>query len=253
MPGPPLTHATSWRGEDAGAAYERGRPDYPAAAIASLSDHLRLRPGATVGDLAAGTGKLTRLLVPTGALVVAIEPAGGMLAQLRLAVPDALIAAGEAERLPLADGVLDALTVAQAMHWFRAAEAIGEFHRVLRPGAALAVVYNDRDERVPWVARMSEILNRYERLAPRPEAERGWRQVFATTDKFGPMQHLEWEHAQTLDESGFADRVDSMSFVILLDGAARAALHAELRAQVAGQDPIVMAMRTRVLIARRSP
>jgi SAM-dependent methyltransferase len=253
MASPPLTHATSWRGEDAGAAYERGRPDYPAAATAVLSDQLGLRPGVTVADLAAGTGKLTRLLVPTGARVVAIEPAPGMLLQLHRAVPGALTTAGEAERLPLADGALDAMTVAQAMHWFRPAEAIDEFHRVLRQRAALAVVYNDRDERVAWVAQMSEILNRYERLAPRPKAGPGWRQAFATTDKFGPMQQFEFDHAQSLDDSTFTDRVDSMSFVILLDDASRAALHAELRALVADQDPIVMPMRTRVLVARRSP
>lgn len=253
MPGPPLTHATSWRGEEEGAAYERGRPDYPAAAIAALSAELELRPGTTVADVAAGTGKLTRLLVPTGARVIAVEPAPGMLAQLHRAVPAALITAGEAERLPLADGVLDALTVAQAMHWFRPADAIGEFHRVLRPGGRLAVVYNDRDKRVPWVARMSEILNRYEQLAPRPRAGPSWRQMFSATERFSPMEQVEFDHAQTLDDSAFADRIGSMSFVILLGDTARSTLMAELRALVSGQDPIVMPMRTRVLIARRRP
>jgi ubiquinone/menaquinone biosynthesis C-methylase UbiE len=251
MPGAPLTHATSWRGEAAGVAYERGRPDYPAAAISALVERLELRPGTTVADLAAGTGKLTRLLVPSGARVLAIEPAPGMLAQLHRAVPAALTAAGEAERLPLADGMLNALTVAQAMHWFRPSEAIGEFHRVLHSSGRLAVVYNDRDTREPWVARMTEILNRYEQLAPRPEIGPGWSQAFAATERFAPFEHLEFDHAQTLDDSTFTDRIASMSFVILLDDKARTALLAELRALVADQDPIVMPMRTRVLIASR--
>jgi ubiquinone/menaquinone biosynthesis C-methylase UbiE len=253
MPGPPLTHATSWRAEAAGIAYERGRPDYPAAAIAALTERLPLRPGTTVADLAAGTGKLTRLLIPTGAHVVAVEPASGMLSQLRAAVPTGLIAAGRAEWLPLADGTLDAVTVAQAMHWFQPEAAIGEFHRVLRAGGQLAVVYNDRDQRVPWVARMTEILNRYEQLAPRPKAAVGWSKAFAASDRFSPFEQLDFDHAQTLDDSTFADRIGSMSFVILLDETARAELMAELRALVAGQDPLVMPMRTRVLIAARRP
>jgi SAM-dependent methyltransferase len=253
MPPPPLTHATSWRGEDAGAAYERGRPDYPAAAVAALAEQLDLRSGTTVTDVAAGTGKLTRLLVPTHARVVAIEPAAGMRSQLRRAVPTALIAAGEAEWLPLADRSVDALTVAQALHWFRPSEAIDEFHRVLRRGGRLGVVYNDRDTRVPWVARMSDVLNRYEQLAPRPKAGPGWRQAFATSDRFSPLEQFEFDHSQTLEDGAFADRIGSMSFVILLGDDARSALLGELQALVADQKPVVMPMRTRVLIATRRP
>ena len=63
------------RGFQAGAeAYERGRPGYPADAVDALTDALGVGPGVTVVDLAAGTGKLTRLLVPSGATVIAIEP-----------------------------------------------------------------------------------------------------------------------------------------------------------------------------------
>jgi SAM-dependent methyltransferase len=251
MPGRPLTHATSWQGDDAGAAYERGRPDYPQAAVDALTDRLRLGPRTTVLDLAAGTGKLTRMLVPTGARVIAVEPAPGMLAQLRPAAPSALVAAGEAERIPLAAGSVDAVTVAQALHWFRPAEAIDEFHRVLRPAGRLAVIYNDRDERVPWVARMSAILDRYERLAPRPRAGPGWRKAFTATDRFEPFEQLDFDHSQVLAGDTFADRFGSMSFVILLEDGARTELLAELKALVAGMDPVVMPMRTRVLMAMR--
>src|SRR5207244_7905772 len=69
--------------------YERARPEYPPEAVAWLADRLDLRPGRVVVDVAAGTGKLTRLLVPTGARVVAVEPLAEMRAVLMRAVPEA--------------------------------------------------------------------------------------------------------------------------------------------------------------------
>src|ERR671911_1043342 len=65
------------------AAYERGRPGYPPVAVDFLAARLRLGPGRTVVDLAAGTGKLTRPLLATGAELVAVEP----VAEMRAALP----------------------------------------------------------------------------------------------------------------------------------------------------------------------
>ena len=48
-------------------AYERGRPSYPPEAVSWLAEQLGMVPGRRVLDLAAGTGKLTPLLVATGA------------------------------------------------------------------------------------------------------------------------------------------------------------------------------------------
>ena len=68
--------------------YERGRPDYPKAAVRRLVQRLDLRPGRTVLDLAAGTGKLTRLLVPSGANVIASEPIPEMRSDLKAIVEE---------------------------------------------------------------------------------------------------------------------------------------------------------------------
>jgi SAM-dependent methyltransferase len=113
-----------------------------------------------VCDLAAGTGKLTRLLAATGADVVAVEPVAGMRDQLRATTPEVKVLDGTAEAIPLADGCLDAVTVAQAFHWFRFDEALAEIKRVLKPGGqgGLAIVFNERDESAPWVRTWNEIV-----------------------------------------------------------------------------------------------
>ena len=62
-------------------AYERGRPSYPPDAVAWLAASLGIAPGRVVADIAAGTGKFTRLIAPYGATLVAVEPVDQMRAQ----------------------------------------------------------------------------------------------------------------------------------------------------------------------------
>ena len=112
-------------------AYEAARPSYPAEAVAHIVGHGGIGPGGRVLDLAAGTGKLTRLLVPTGAEVVAVEPVAGMRERLAASLPDIEVHDGTAEALPLSDGSFDAVTVAQAFHWFDPGVALAE----IAPGA----------------------------------------------------------------------------------------------------------------------
>ena len=117
-------------------------------------------------DLAAGTGKLTAHLVETGAEVVAIEPVDEMRAVLERELPSVRALAGTAEAIPLDAASVDAVTVGQAFHWFRGDEALAEIHRVLRPGGGLGLVWNVRDTSVPWVARLTEIMEPHRGDAP---------------------------------------------------------------------------------------
>ena len=135
-------------------AYERGRPEYPPAAL----DWLLPAGARDVLDLGAGTGKLTRQLVARGLNVVAVDPSGGMLEQLRAAVPGVPAMIGRAEEIPLQDGAVDAVLVAQAWHWVDPERAPREVARVLRPGGRLGLVWNRRDERAAWLAEFGEIM-----------------------------------------------------------------------------------------------
>jgi ubiquinone/menaquinone biosynthesis C-methylase UbiE len=136
-------------------AYGRARPSYPAAAVRWV---LEAAPGCRVVDLAAGTGKLTEVLVGAGADVVAVEPLANMRAELERSLPSVRALEGAAEHIPLPDGSADAVFVGQAFHWFDEGPALAEIARVLVPGGALGLVWNLRDDRVPWVAELTRVM-----------------------------------------------------------------------------------------------
>ncbi|WP_235939931.1 class I SAM-dependent methyltransferase [Occultella kanbiaonis] len=195
-------HALSF--DRAAAVYAATRPSYPPAAV----DWLVPDTAERVLDLAAGTGKLTRLLVDRGGLeVVAVDPSPNMLGELHVHVPGVPTFVGTAEDLPLPDDAVDAVTVAQAWHWVDPAAAVPEIARVLRPGGTLGLVWNSRDESVAWVAEFGDILARlHERdeqeLAPHIGAP------------FGPVESLRIPWQQTLTAEGLLDLVRSRSYFI---------------------------------------
>jgi SAM-dependent methyltransferase len=204
--------------------YERGRPDYPAEAIATIVSELDLRAGRTVLDLAAGTGKLTRLLVPSGANVIAVEP----IREMREKITGVVALAGTAERIPLTDNFVDAVTVGQAFHWFDAGAALREMHRVLTPGGGVALIWNARDERQPLQASLSAIFNRYEGDTPRRE-QRDWKSVLADSGLFDRTRRVLFSHVQHVDEQAVVDRVLSVSFMASLPADEQALVERDVR------------------------
>lgn len=222
-------HGAAAAFEDVADQYERGRPGYPAAAVSFLVDSLALGPGATVVDLAAGTGKLTRLLVPSGARVLAVEPVAGMRRVLRATVPGVDVVDGTAEHMPLADAAADACTVGQAFHWFRGEAALAEIHRVLRPAGRLGLVWNRRDLSQPPQAEIDVLIDRYRGATP-SLASGAWRDAFAASSSFGPLAEEHFTMEQVLGEDGLVDRVLSVSYVGSLDESERRRVAGELRA-----------------------
>lgn len=226
-------HEEAARGFERGAEdYERGRPGYPAAAIELLAAELGLGPGRTVVDLAAGTGKLTRELVGTGAWVIAVEPVAAMRGQLARAVPTAEVLDGRAEAIALKDASVEAVVVAQAFHWFDTPAAAREIHRVLVPGGGLGIIYNVWDERVDWVARLERLLDAYRGDTPQRRTS-AWREQLDATELFTTLQDQSVTNVVhgTLDQ--LEARVASISYIAVLDDAERSRLLAEVRALVA--------------------
>jgi SAM-dependent methyltransferase len=214
--------------------YVRGRPDYPAEMPGWLRGELAIGPGANVLDLGAGTGKFTKSLVETGARVIAVEPIAEMRRKLASLLPGVEAHAGTAGAIPLPDGSLDAVVCAQAFHWFATAEALAEIHRVLKPGGRLGLIWNVRDERVPWVERLGLIINRHQGDAPRYHSG-AWRLAFPHPG-FGALEAWRFSHAHVgKPEDVIFARVRSTSFIAALPKDAQREVDDEVRALVANE------------------
>jgi SAM-dependent methyltransferase len=165
--------------------YERARPLYPQAALSELVDRCGLRSGTPVVDLGAGTGKLTRQVAALTAAVVAVEPAAGMRRRLEAEVPGVPVLDGTAEDIPLPDASVEVVTAGQAFHWFDTHRALDEIARVLRPNGWLALLWNERPES-GWAAGLWDLRRQLTEAAAGTYPGRGWAEVLAADDRFGP-------------------------------------------------------------------
>jgi SAM-dependent methyltransferase len=225
------------------AAYERGRPGYPDDAVDALVAAL---PGRDVVDLAAGTGKLTRALAARGCDVVAVEPVAQMRAEIG---PPARVVDGLAEATTLASGSADAVTVAQAFHWFDRPRALAEIHRVLRPGGMLALVWNTRRMQDDVHQRIQALLEPLRGSVPAHRSER-WRVDLEGSPLFGELRELRFANEQVVDAAALADRVGSISFVAALEQAERAEVLERARA-LAGDGVVTLRYVVELQLATR--
>ena len=193
--------------------YERARPEYPAAAV----DWLLPAGAKTVLDLGAGTGKLTRALAARGLEVIAVDPSPKMLEQLRAALPDATVSVGFAEDIPLPDASVDAVVVGQAWHWVDQDVALPSVARVLRPGGTLGLIWNLRDDRVPWVQRLTVVMHpaEGESFMETGHIERG---------PFGDIESASFDWSRDFTRDELCDLVRSRSYFITAEPDEQAAI-----------------------------
>lgn len=148
-------HAESFQhGAD---GYDRHRPGYPERSVRWLRGAASAPQD--VLDLGAGTGKLSAALMALGDRVTAVDPSADMLRVAAERMPQLTTIVGSGEQIPLPGASVDLVTVAQAWHWMDEELATREVVRVLRPGGRLGLIWNSRDESIPWVAALSTAMN----------------------------------------------------------------------------------------------
>lgn len=204
--------------------YERSRPSYPVDAV-----RWALPVGAVrVLDLAAGTGKLTEVLLDLDLDVVAVEPSE----QMRAHVPArAEVLAGTAEQVPLPDACVDAVLVGQAFHWFDPGPALAEIARVLRPGGTLGLLWNVRDESVGWVRAVWQLIDSRDDMDAPP---------FTAQSGLGTPVHQAFSYEQQLDADLLVDLAASRSGLLTMPADERTSLLTRIRALAPQQEPFVL-------------
>ena len=213
-------------------AYARTRPPYSRAAIERAAHELGLTSESSVLDLAAGTGKLTRVLRAAGLDVVPVEP----LPAMRERVPGALD--GTAEAIPLEDASVDGATIGDAWHWFDQARAGAELARVVRPGGVVAILWQgpSGEETPAWAQRATELIHNL-------RGESGEHPGFT------PVEHRTVPFTYTTDREGYLAFVSSMSYVASAEPARREQLLTDLDAVV--PDRVEIPYATQAFLSRR--
>jgi SAM-dependent methyltransferase len=222
--------------------YERGRPGWPREAVELFG----LPPAATVLDLGAGTGKLTRLLVSRFNRVVGVEPADAMRRRLIMLCPESEACAGNGREIPLRDGSVDAVFAAESFHWFDDDRALAEIARVLRVDGALGLLWNL--PAAPWEPsitpveallrdRLPEGAIDYDPLdldGPR-RGDGEWRPSFGAAG-FEPLRDTRIPNPQALDPEGLVAFFASMGWIADIADDERLPLLAQVRSLLAASE-----------------
>jgi SAM-dependent methyltransferase len=127
------------------AQYASARPEYPAALFGWIAG---LVPGAAQAwEAGCGSGQATRDLAVHFGQVFATDPSAAQIAQAH-GPANVRFAVEPGEHCSLPGASVDAICVAQALHWFDRDAFFAECARVLRPGGVL-VAWGYQDLIVP--------------------------------------------------------------------------------------------------------
>lgn len=199
---------------------------YPAAAPAWLVGGTRRR----ILDLGSGSGAFAQLLTDEGHELFCIDRDVAAVASLTERLGSRLHVAGQVESLPYLSCHFDVVTASQNLHKFAPGLALTEIARVLRPGGHLAVAYNTRDDTVPWVRRLTALVQQAD-----PQAMQGDYGVESVTDVsdspyFADPVRRDFRNWVPITRKGLVSMVERRPATARMDPTRRAALLEEVAA-----------------------
>jgi SAM-dependent methyltransferase len=246
-------HPLAERFAEVAGEYERGRPEYAAAVVEAIAVELGIPAGARVLDLAAGTGKLTRALLSHGFDVVAVEPLPSLREVLAMNVGGERVYEGVAEAIPLPDGSVYAVTVADAFHWFDHAAALAEIRRVLRPGGGLAVLSTVPDwGGASWAHEVGTLMADLRPEHPHFDGP-SWQDAVRAAGDWSAPREIRVTTMQPAVPERVPDYLASMSWVAALPDDRRAEMLAQVGAIVsAGETPAELPVHVVVGLSTRA-
>ncbi len=212
--------------------YEHGRVGYSPQALARLIDVLDITPGTRLLDLAAGSGKLTRLLVPTRATITAVEPLQAMSDRLVEHSPSVEVLSGTAQAIPLPDASRDVVVVGSAFHWFDPDAALTEIDRVLVRGGGVGLLWNPETEsQGAWHDHLDELIDPFKSRARGWETS-PWSAIFGRHRGFDQLQEewFPWSVETSVEQ--YVSRIASISSVASLPPQEREQILGRVRRQL---------------------
>lgn len=127
--------------------YARYRPGYPREILDLLGKWCHFSSADVIADIGSGTGLLSQIFLGNGNRVFGVEPNAQMRAageEFLKRFPRFTSVAGSAEATNLPDHCVDYVAAGQAFHWFDPQPTRNEFHRILRAGGRVLVIWNER-------------------------------------------------------------------------------------------------------------
>ncbi|MFF2484240.1 class I SAM-dependent methyltransferase [Paenibacillus sp. NPDC058071] len=223
------------RFSDRAGLYVKYRPSYPKQALDFLYEQIGFHASSTIADIGSGTGIFSSLLLERGSEVIAVEPNEAMRAEAEgaLLVREGYRSvAAAAESTGLSDASVDFIVCAQSFHWFDRSAAKTEFHRILKPGGKVALIWNSRlTEGTPFLDGYDRLLRTYgidyEHVSHKNIAPVDLRSFFLEEGE--GMQIASFDFAQLLNEEELLGRMLSSSYMPLAGHPHHEPLLAELK------------------------
>lgn len=198
--------------------FQGNRPSYPPAVLQFLQQQAIIGPDKVIADVGSGTGIFTELLLQSGGKVIGLEP---NLAMRRFADknlsdhPNFSSINALAENTGLENDAVDTLTVASAFHWFERDACRDEFHRIVKPGGYIVLIWNLRNpEFSPLLADYDELIRRhcpsYDGLPSAKITQDDLADFLAP----GSLQFSEFDNTKLMDRDGLIGRLLSCSYAL---------------------------------------